>query len=405
MTVRTVRHRERQVNRRMKHGVVAGLVMAAVWASSEAGCLSRPVEHTDPNLKTNFTVGRRRTRSSTRSTSSSTSTTRRRWATSRPTSRRPSPTSSTASSTRTASTPTARHDGRVDERDTARTRPTRRSSRRCTTCTSASSARRSARAAATRATATRDGARAVQQRPGAQRRPGAPPQPQPDLPGRQPHAVTEGVVADAPAADPFLDWFPTAPNMGKTPGAGAPRHRAGDRSSTTSPTSSAARASSGAASSRSSRAGTASSSSPTRTRASASSGNLGNATASWSGVDTTILQQRHDFLRPDSLVASSCSATRTTPRSTSARSAARRQLDGAALPRRRTAPSACASNPGIARVQVVRAGQQRQNDPQCKQNAARTRRSNDWGYDLNLRHVHMKAEVRRRRRSSRSSAT
>ena len=29
--------------------------------------------------------------------------------------------------------------------------------------------------------------------------------------------------------------------------------------------------------------------------------NAGQAT--WSGVDTTILQQRHDFLRPDSLVA------------------------------------------------------------------------------------------------------
>src|SRR5579872_2675825 len=47
--------RESRMNRRMKQAVVAGLMLTGLGVVG-AGCLSRPVEHTDPKLKTNFTA-------------------------------------------------------------------------------------------------------------------------------------------------------------------------------------------------------------------------------------------------------------------------------------------------------------------------------------------------------------
>jgi hypothetical protein len=118
--------------------------------------------------------------------------------------------------------------------------------------------------------------------------------------------------------------------------------------------------------------------------------------AQWSGVDTTILQQRHDFLRPDSLVAIVVltdendseidirsyqgsgylfmSNTYSPPRATSA---CETDPDG---PSCETCPTNCPAGGAAC------------NDVNCKTNGGQFTSdsdANDWGYDLNLRHVHM----------------
>jgi hypothetical protein len=117
--------------------------------------------------------------------------------------------------------------------------------------------------------------------------------------------------------------------------------------------------------------------------------------AEWSGVDTTILQQRHDFLRPDSVVAiivltdendseidvrafqgtgnQFLSDTYTPPRATSV------CFTNPADP----ACKSCASCGGDASCT---------NDANCQTNGgvySIAADVHDWGYDLNLRHVHM----------------
>jgi hypothetical protein len=114
--------------------------------------------------------------------------------------------------------------------------------------------------------------------------------------------------------------------------------------------------------------------------------------AEWSGVDTTILQQRHDFLRPDSLVAVIVLSDENDseidvrsydgtgymfmqqswdpPRATTAC-----ETDPLSAECMTCGTTACAANASCA------------NDPNCEQGDYTS--DSDWGYNLNLRHVHM----------------
>jgi hypothetical protein len=117
---------------------------------------------------------------------------------------------------------------------------------------------------------------------------------------------------------------------------------------------------------------------------------LNGTKAEWRGVDTTILQQRHDFLRPDSLVAIIL-LTDEDDSEIDVRALGGQGYDfmsSAFAPPRGTA--ACAADPGdpaCTSCAFVDAGS---SDPSCVQ--GRYTSPTDWGYDPNLRHVHMKAK-------------
>ncbi|WP_394850752.1 hypothetical protein LZC95_25260 [Pendulispora brunnea] len=116
-----------------------------------------------------------------------------------------------------------------------------------------------------------------------------------------------------------------------------------------------------------------------------------NGKATWNGVDVTILKQRHDFLRPDSLVAVIV-LTDENDSEIDVRSADQsgyKFMSTTFKPPRGT--SACTSNPAdpnctsCAFLPNGGAG-----DPNCAKGNYTD--PNDWGYDPNLRHVHMKAK-------------
>jgi len=121
--------------------------------------------------------------------------------------------------------------------------------------------------------------------------------------------------------------------------------------------------------------------------------------AAWSGVDTTILQQRHDFLRPDSLVSivvlsdendseidvrslgqqgwNWMSTQFSPPRGTAACG-----LDGVGG---NPADPGCESCAQLSSTAAAA-------DSSCAMGPYSETEANDWGYDLNLRHVHTKAK-------------
>ena len=113
--------------------------------------------------------------------------------------------------------------------------------------------------------------------------------------------------------------------------------------------------------------------------------------ASWTGVDAVILQERHDFLRPDSVVA----VVTLTDENDSEIDV--RSLGGTGVefmnttfdPPHGTTP--CATNPADPSCTscAFLTAQQQAADPAC---ASTYSAINDWGYDPNLRHVHMKAK-------------
>jgi hypothetical protein len=112
--------------------------------------------------------------------------------------------------------------------------------------------------------------------------------------------------------------------------------------------------------------------------------------ASWQGVDATILKQRHDFLRPDSLVAI-ITLTDENDSEVDVRS-----LSGSGYQFMRTefdppkGTKACDSNPNDP---ACTSCQYNPSDPGCPQGADTVHSaSNDWGYNPNLRHVHTKAK-------------
>jgi hypothetical protein len=109
-----------------------------------------------------------------------------------------------------------------------------------------------------------------------------------------------------------------------------------------------------------------------------------NHDAQWVGVDTTILKQRHDFLRPDSLVAVIV-LTDENDSEIDVRSLGGKGyqfMAGSWSPPRGT--SACATNPSDPSCQPCAAGSA---DPACAKGPYVG--ATDWGDDLNLRHVHM----------------
>jgi hypothetical protein len=110
--------------------------------------------------------------------------------------------------------------------------------------------------------------------------------------------------------------------------------------------------------------------------------------ATWSGVDGTIIRQRHDFLRPDSVVVivdlSDENDSEIDVRSVGG--SGYLFLDTTFTPPRAT--SACASNPDSPQcVSCLTAGTSE--DPGCKIGGGVYSSSNDWGNYVNLRHVHM----------------
>jgi len=115
--------------------------------------------------------------------------------------------------------------------------------------------------------------------------------------------------------------------------------------------------------------------------------------ATWSGVDATIIQQRHDFLRPDSLVAIIV-LTDEDDSEIDVRSfqgTGYQFMSDTYNPPRAT--SVCFTNPADPMCQSCSActGANCQ-DPNCTTNNGlytATADTHDWGYDLNLRHVHM----------------
>jgi hypothetical protein len=114
-----------------------------------------------------------------------------------------------------------------------------------------------------------------------------------------------------------------------------------------------------------------------------------NSKATWSGVDTTILQQRHDFLRPDSLVAvivlSDENDSEIDVRSF--QGSGYLFMSNTYTPTRGT--SACQTNPNDPGCMPC---PPKSTDPACTINGGvynSTNDGNDWGYNLNLRHVHM----------------
>jgi hypothetical protein len=132
---------------------------------------------------------------------------------------------------------------------------------------------------------------------------------------------------------------------------------------------------------------------------------LTNGLAAWSGVDTTILQQRHDFLRPDSLVAiivlSDENDSEIDVRSIGGQGY--QFLSTVLQPPRATA--ICATNPNdpacmscpTAKACGGATPPADCKDPGCTAGEVNgvyegvypASPGNEWGYNLNLRHVHM----------------
>jgi hypothetical protein len=116
----------------------------------------------------------------------------------------------------------------------------------------------------------------------------------------------------------------------------------------------------------------------------------GQPTAKWVGVDATIIQERHDFLRPDSIVAVVVLSDENDSEIDV------RSLGGIGYFFMRTgfAPphgtSVCATNPLDPGCRSCAPGSV---DPSCVAaggGVAVYSAVNDWGYDPNLRHVHMR---------------
>jgi hypothetical protein len=197
--------------------------------------------------------------------------------------------------------------------------------------------------------------------------------------------VTEGTLADVSQADPFLYWFPAASNPDDEAGVGVPIGDAGafvtDFTNLV--------------------AGTGVFGCGIESQLETwyrflvqpdpyASIAVDGGAAAWTGLDTTILQQRHDFLRPDSLVLIVVLSDEDDSEIDV------RSLGGQAyhwmqstfpLPR---GTSAC-SDPASPSCQSCAQGNNDATDPTCMATPTYTQ-PNDWGFDINLRHVHMKAK-------------
>ncbi len=195
--------------------------------------------------------------------------------------------------------------------------------------------------------------------------------------------VAEGVVADAPAPDPYLYWFPAAQNIDRTPGMGDPL---GSVPATqliadfTTMVGGAGVFGCGLQSPLESWYRFLVQPDPY-----ASVVVDGQGRAGWSGVDATVLQQRHDFLRPDSMVVVVV-LSGSGDREIDVRSLGGlgyQWLSSTFIPPRAT--SSCATDPASPSCQSC--GQPgTANDPACTAPAS----PDPWLDQLDLRYAHMK---------------
>jgi hypothetical protein len=115
--------------------------------------------------------------------------------------------------------------------------------------------------------------------------------------------------------------------------------------------------------------------------------------AQWTGVDAVVLQQRHDFLRPDSLVVI-VDLTDENDSEIDVRSFGGQGylfMDPTfKLPRGTSACGADPADPGCLSCGVAGTAADGGVDPSCALGPYTAQ--NDWGFDINLRHVHMKAK-------------
>jgi hypothetical protein len=111
------------------------------------------------------------------------------------------------------------------------------------------------------------------------------------------------------------------------------------------------------------------------------------ASAGWAGVDATILQQRHDFLRPDSavivVVLSDENDSEIDVRSFQGTGYIFMHADYDPP----HATTACATDPDDPTQ--CQSCTEAPSDPNCTANGGYYTAPNDWGFDPNLRHVHM----------------
>ena len=111
--------------------------------------------------------------------------------------------------------------------------------------------------------------------------------------------------------------------------------------------------------------------------------------AMWVGVDHTLLQQRHDFLRPDSLLAI-VALSDEDDSEIDVRALGKQAYlwnQGGFKPPRGTQSCATVPNdPACTSCKLAPNGGA--GDPACGKGDFAA--SNDWGFDMNLRHVHMK---------------
>lgn len=119
---------------------------------------------------------------------------------------------------------------------------------------------------------------------------------------------------------------------------------------------------------------------------------VSNNVASWSGVDANIIKQRHDFLRPDSLVAiialSDENDSEVDARSISG-TGWNFMRSGFNPPR---GTSQCDTNPADPNCTSCGFPSTPQTDANCQKNGGVYNDPSDWGFDANLRHVHTKAK-------------
>ncbi len=198
----------------------------------------------------------------------------------------------------------------------------------------------------------------------------------------QPANYTETPVSDAGTAN-FLNWFPAAKNAGQTPSPGAPP--IGDSSQIISDFEGLV-------------TGTHAFGCGIESQLESwyrflvqpdpyASLTTSNGFAQWQGIDTVLLAQRADFLRPDSLVAvivlSDENDSEVDVRSFSG-TAWNFMAQGFNPPR---GTSVCLTNPNDPGCTSCAFGGH-SSDPECEKGPHTA--PTDWGADLNLRHVHQK---------------
>ncbi len=206
-------------------------------------------------------------------------------------------------------------------------------------------------------------------------------------------AVTEGVVPDAPLPDPYLYWFPGAQNRGVTAGPGNPLSNVPATQLITDFASMVVGVGvfgCGIESQLESWYRFLVQPDPYDS-VDFTTDSHGNKIGNWQGVDETIIQERADFLRPDSLVLI-VDLSDENDSEIDVRSVGGLGINWMASsfdPPNGT--SACATDPSSSACKSCVQGNNAQTDPACYAKPIYSA-INDWGYDLNLRHVHMKAK-------------